>query len=73
MAQQALLITKLSENAIIQKNCSAAAARYDLCSAADAVMPAQDKYVVPMDLAVAAPMAALHAEVDWQRKTIWQW
>jgi len=40
MAQQALLITKLSEDAIIPKKGSAAAAGYDLSSAVDAGVPA---------------------------------
>ena len=55
MAQMALLVTKLSENAIIPRKRSAAAAGYDLSSAVDAVVPAQYKAIAPTDLAVAVP------------------
>ena len=55
IAQPVLLVTKLSENAIIQKKCTAAAAGYNLCSVVDAVVPAQDKAIVHTDLAVAVP------------------
>ena len=34
---------------------SAAAARYDMSSAVDAVVPAQEKAIVPTDVAVAVP------------------
>jgi len=57
MAQQALLVTKLSEDAIIPKKGSAAAAAgYDMSSAVDAVVPAQEKTIVPTDLDVAVPL-----------------
>ena len=42
MAQQALLVVKLSKDAIIPKKGSAAAAGYDLSSAVDAVVPTQE-------------------------------
>ena len=52
MAQPALLVTKLSEDAIIPKKGSAAAAGYDLSSAVDAVVQAHEKAIVATDLAV---------------------
>ena len=55
MAQQTLLVTKLSEDAIIPKKCSAAAAGYDLSSAVDAVVSAQEKAIIPTDITVAVP------------------
>jgi len=55
MAQQALLITKLSEDAINPKKGSSAAAGYDLSSAVNAVVPAQQKVIVTTDLSVAVP------------------
>ena len=71
MAQQAFLVTKLSVDAIIAKKGSAAAAGYDLSSAVDEVVSAQEKAIVPTDLVVAvssatydsiAPMSGLAAK-----------
>ena len=76
MAQPGLLVTKLSENAIIPKKGSATAAGYGLSSAVDAVVSAQDKAIVPTDLAVAilsGTYVELRPGVDLQRNTIWQW
>ena len=55
MAQLALLATKLSDDAIIRKKGSASAAGYNLSSAVDAVLPAQEKAIVTTDLAIAVP------------------
>jgi dUTP pyrophosphatase len=55
MAQQGLLVKMLSKNAVMPKKNSANAAGYDLSSAVDAVVPANDKALIPTDIAVALP------------------
>ncbi|CAM0875519.1 unnamed protein product [Alopecurus aequalis] len=50
-----LKVKKLSENAILPRRGSALAAGYDLSSAADAVVPARGKALVPTDLSIAIP------------------
>ena len=55
MAQQALLVKKLSDNAVMPKKNSSNAAGYDPSSAVDTVVPANDKALVPTDIAIALP------------------
>ncbi|XP_010231696.3 LOW QUALITY PROTEIN: deoxyuridine 5'-triphosphate nucleotidohydrolase [Brachypodium distachyon] len=50
-----LKVKKLSEKAILPSRGSASAAGYDLSSAADAVVPARGKALVPTDLSIAIP------------------
>ncbi|KAG2228048.1 hypothetical protein INT45_012072 [Circinella minor] len=50
-----LLVKRLSENAKIPTRGSIAAAGYDLYSAADIVIPAQGKIIVPTDISIAVP------------------
>ncbi|KAI9258216.1 dUTPase-like protein [Phascolomyces articulosus] len=50
-----LLVKRLSDNAKIPTRGSASAAGYDLYSAADTVIPAQGKIIVPTDLSIAVP------------------
>ncbi|KAI9492708.1 dUTPase-like protein [Zychaea mexicana] len=50
-----LLVKRLSENAKVPTRGSALAAGYDLYSAADTVIPAQGKVIVPTDLSIAVP------------------
>eukprot|EP00048_Salpingoeca_helianthica_P017544 m.237789 g.237789 ORF g.237789 m.237789 type:complete len:147 (-) comp21382_c0_seq1:169-609(-) len=50
-----LRVKKLSEHAIEPKRASLQAAGYDLFSAADMVVPAQGKAIVPTDIAIAVP------------------
>ena len=61
IAQQASLVTKPSEDAIIPRKSSAAAAGYDLSSAVDVVVPPQNKDIVSTDLAVAVPINTVDA------------
>uniref|UniRef100_A0A0D9VX92 Deoxyuridine 5'-triphosphate nucleotidohydrolase n=1 Tax=Leersia perrieri TaxID=77586 RepID=A0A0D9VX92_9ORYZ len=50
-----LKVKKLSENAVLPSRGSAHAAGYDLSSAAEAVVPARGKAMVPTDLSIAIP------------------
>mmetsp|Transcript_20107 Transcript_20107/g.34628 ORF Transcript_20107/g.34628 Transcript_20107/m.34628 type:complete len:148 (-) Transcript_20107:487-930(-) len=50
-----LKVKKLTENATIPSRGSKLAAGYDLSSAAECVVPAHGKLIVPTDLAVAIP------------------
>lgn len=50
-----LVVCLLSENATLPLRGSALAAGYDLFSAADCVVPAHGKWLVPTDVAVAVP------------------
>ena len=53
MAQKALLVKMLSDAAVLPKKNTINAAGYDLLSAVDAVVSANDKTIVPTDIAVA--------------------
>ncbi|CAI8034354.1 Deoxyuridine 5'-triphosphate nucleotidohydrolase [Geodia barretti] len=53
--QSALHVKRLSKDAVLPTRGSPQAAGYDLYSAADVVIPAQGKELVPTDLAVAVP------------------
>ncbi|KAK8795329.1 hypothetical protein WA588_004176 [Blastocystis sp. NMH] len=55
MEQETLYIKKLSDNATTPVRGSPNAAGYDLFSAADIVVPAHQKALVPTDLSVAIP------------------
>ncbi|KAK8815596.1 hypothetical protein WA538_004722 [Blastocystis sp. DL] len=55
MEQETLYIKKLSDNATTPMRGSPNAAGYDLFSAADIVVPAHQKALVPTDLSVAIP------------------
>ncbi|KAK8794313.1 deoxyuridine 5 -triphosphate nucleotidohydrolase [Blastocystis sp. subtype 4] len=55
MEQETLYIKKLSENATTPVRGSPYSAGYDLFSAADIVIPAHQKALVPTDLSVAIP------------------
>ncbi|XP_006650392.1 deoxyuridine 5'-triphosphate nucleotidohydrolase [Oryza brachyantha] len=50
-----LKVKKLSEKAVLPSRGSAHAAGYDLSSAAEAVVPARGKAMVPTDLSIAIP------------------
>ncbi|CDH53381.1 dutpase putaive [Lichtheimia corymbifera JMRC:FSU:9682] len=50
-----LAVKRLSENAKLPTRGSAIAAGYDLYSAANTVIPAQGKVIVPTDLSIAVP------------------
>uniref|UniRef100_A0A0E0KH91 Deoxyuridine 5'-triphosphate nucleotidohydrolase n=1 Tax=Oryza punctata TaxID=4537 RepID=A0A0E0KH91_ORYPU len=50
-----LKVKKLSENAVLPSRGSALAAGYDLSSAAETVVPARGKAMVPTDLSIAIP------------------
>ncbi len=50
-----LLVKKLSDKAQLPIRGSAGAAGYDLCSAADLVIPAKGRIIVPTDLSIALP------------------
>ncbi|XP_052147666.1 deoxyuridine 5'-triphosphate nucleotidohydrolase [Oryza glaberrima] len=50
-----LKVKKLSENAVLPSRGSALAAGYDLSSAAEVVVPARGKAMVPTDLSIAIP------------------
>ncbi|KAL5210165.1 hypothetical protein ABZP36_005788 [Zizania latifolia] len=50
-----LKVKRLSENAVLPSRGSALAAGYDLSSAAEAVVPARGKAMVPTDLSIAIP------------------
>ena len=58
MAQQGLLVKMLSKNAVMTKKNSANAAGYDLSCAVEAVLPANDKALIPTYIAVALPEGA---------------
>ena len=53
MAQKALLVKLLSDAAVLPKKDTIDSAGYDLSSAVDAVVSANDKAIVPTDIAVA--------------------
>ena len=55
MAQKALLVKLLSDAAVLTKKNTTDSAGYDLLSAVDAVVSANDKAIVPTDIAVAIP------------------
>ena len=55
MAQQGLLVKMLSKNAVMPTNNSANAAGYDLSSAVDAVVLANDKALISTDISIALP------------------
>ncbi|KAG8097750.1 hypothetical protein GUJ93_ZPchr0013g33763 [Zizania palustris] len=50
-----LKVKRLSENAVLPSRGSALAAGYDLSSAAEAVVPARGKTMVPTDLSISIP------------------
>ncbi|CAK9178530.1 unnamed protein product [Ilex paraguariensis] len=50
-----LLVTKLSENAVLPSRASALSAGYDLSSAIEAKVPARGKAMIPTDLSIALP------------------
>lgn len=50
-----LYVKKLSEKARLPQRGSANAAGYDLCSAAEMIVPAKGKAIVPTDLSIAVP------------------
>ena len=54
MAQKVLLVKLLSEATILPKT-TVNAETYDLSSAVDAVVPANDKAILPTDIAVEIP------------------
>ena len=58
MAQKALLVKLLSDAAVLSKKNSISAG-YDLSSALDAVVSANDKAIAPTDIAVAIPDGTL--------------
>ena len=55
MAQKALLVKLLSDAAVLPKKNTINSAGYDLSSAMDAVVSANDKAIVPTDIAAAIP------------------
>ena len=55
MAQKALIVKLLSEAAVLPKKNTINLAGYDMSSAVDAVVSANDKAIVPTDIAVAIP------------------
>ncbi|KAF3333743.1 deoxyuridine 5'-triphosphate nucleotidohydrolase [Carex littledalei] len=50
-----LKVKKLSSNAVLPSLASALSAGYDLSSAAEAVVPARGKALVPTDLSISIP------------------
>ena len=55
MAQKALLVILLSDAAVLPKKDTIDSAGYDLSSAVDAVVSANDKTIAPTDIAVEIP------------------
>ena len=55
MAQKALLVKLMSDAEVLPKKNTIDSAGYDLSSTVDAVVSANDKTIVPTDIAVAIP------------------
>ena len=55
MAQKALLVKLLTDAAVLPRKNTINSAGYDLSRAVDAVVSANDKAMIPTDIAVATP------------------